>query len=271
MITNGGYKLYMPMYNKSEENLSLLYSSVDGMLIESVFYGYENEDNKPTPENVSQEMQEAAKEAQENDIPVFNIEYCSNKDVRKESSKKSKKLGTIWYNAIDTELTRIPVLSDSRSHDDDCREPGDVENFLAVLNPDYFKTKEKYLKALRDTDYDMLFIDLEFQGQPLTKKDVESLKTKKSGGKRLVCAYLSVGEAENYRSYWQKSWNDNPPPWICDVNENWEGNYKVMYWTKPWRDILFGNEDSYLDQIINAGFDGTYLDVIDVYEYFKEQ
>jgi cysteinyl-tRNA synthetase len=44
-----------------------------------------------------------------------------------------------------------------------------------------------------------------------------------------------------------------------------------MYWTKPWRDILFGTEEAYLDQILAAGFDGVYLDVIDAYEYFEEQ
>ena len=271
MVTNGGYKLYMPRYNKSEENRSLLISSMDGMMIESVFYGYDEEDNKETPEKISEEMQEAVRDILEEDLPVFNIEYCSNNKIRKESAKKSRQLGTIWYNAIDTELSRIPKLSESRSHDEDCRAMSDVENFIAVLNPDYYKTKEAYLKALRSTNYDMLFIDLEFKGEPLTRKDIDSLRKKKDGGKRLVCAYMSVGEAENYRSYWQASWNDNPPPWICEVNENWEGNYKVMYWTKPWRDILFGKDNSYLDQILAAGFDGVYLDVVDAYEYFEEQ
>lgn len=44
-----------------------------------------------------------------------------------------------------------------------------------------------------------------------------------------------------------------------------------MYWTKPWRDILFGQSDSYLDKVLAAGFDGVYLDVVDAYEYFEEQ
>ena len=43
-----------------------------------------------------------------------------------------------------------------------------------------------------------------------------------------------------------------------------------MYWTKSWRDILFGSKDSYLDKILNAGFDGVYLDVVDAYEYFED-
>lgn len=87
----------------------------------------------------------------------------------------------------------------------------------------------------------------------------------------MVCAYMSVGEAEDYRDYWQQSWNDKRPPWISEMNKEWEGNYKVMYWTKSWRDILFGSEDSYLDKILSAGFDGVYLDVVDAYEYYEDE
>ncbi|MBR0410710.1 MAG: endo alpha-1,4 polygalactosaminidase [Eubacterium sp.] len=271
MITNGGYKLYMPKYNTSEENLLRLTSTMDGMLVESLFYGWGSKDNRKTPDKVSAEMQEAVKDAQEADLPAFNIEYCSNKQTRKTAAQKSKKLDTVWFCAKDMELTQIPELPYARVHDEDCREPADAENFLALLNPDYYKTKSAYLKALRNTNYDIIFIDLEFGGKNLTKKDIDSLRNKKEGGKRMVCAYMSIGEAENYRDYWQESWNKNPPPWICEVNDEWAGNYKVMYWTKAWRDILFGKEDSYLDQIMAAGFDGVYLDVVDAYEYFEEQ
>lgn len=271
MFTNGGYKLYMPRYNKTEENLSRLVSSMDGMVIESIFFGYEEDDNRKTPEKISKEMQRAVKDAQSYGLPVFNIEYCSDKKKRKTSTRKSRKLGTVWYNAVDVELSRIPKLEKSRQNDDDCTDVDQVKNYLTVLNPDYYKTKSAYLNALRDTDYDLVFIDLEFHGKPLTKKDIDYIKEKKDGGERLVCSYMSVGEAENYRDYWEESWNDNPPPWICEANANWEGNYKVMYWTKPWRDILFGQSDSYLDKVLAAGFDGVYLDVVDAYEYFEEQ
>lgn len=33
---------------------------------------------------------------------------------------------------------------------------------------------------------------------------------------------------------------------------------------------IFGSEDSYLDKIIDQGFDGVYLDIIDAYEYYQE-
>ena len=32
-----------------------------------------------------------------------------------------------------------------------------------------------------------------------------TIKIKNNGGKRIVVAYLSIGEAENYRFYWNKN------------------------------------------------------------------
>jgi cysteinyl-tRNA synthetase len=271
MVTNGGYRLYMPKYNDTEENYSRLVSSMDGMMIESVFYGYEAQVNRKTPRKVSREMQQAIKAAQDRGLPTFNIEYCNERGKKEKAARKSSALQSVWYDAFDVELSKIPKLEKNRVNEDDCWNLEQVDNFLTVLNPDYYKSKQAYLMALQETDYDLIFVDLEFRGKPLTRKDVDSLRIKADGGRRMICAYMSVGEAENYRSYWEEGWNDNPPPWICDANTEWEGNYKVMYWTKPWRDILFGRKDSYLDKILAAGFDGVFLDVIDAYDYFEEE
>jgi len=82
---------------------------------------------------------------------------------------------------------------------------------------------------------------------------------------------MSIGEAENYRYYWQDQWKPGNPEWLDLLNPNWEGNFKVRYWNAEWQDVVFGNDDAYLDRIIAAGFDGVYLDIIDAYEYYAEQ
>ena len=46
---------------------------------------------------------------------------------------------------------------------------------------------------------------------------------------------------------------------------------KVRYWQKEWHDILLGSSGAYLDKILAAGFDGSFLDVIDAYEYFQNK
>ena len=272
MVTNGGYGLYLPDDNAvlTEDSRVTLTSSVDAVLVENVFYGWNNQMNRETPKKTSREMQRALNYARSQNLKAMNIEYCNKLGAKKKSGKKSRKAGSVWYNATDRELNELPPLARERENRKNTTELSQVKNFVALLNPDHYKTRAEYLKALRETDFDLIFIDLSFQGEPLTKKEVNSLKKKGNGGKRMVCAYMSVGEAEDYRDYWQTEWSKETPAWICEENEFWEGNYKVMYWMKPWRDILFGSENSYLDQILAAGFDGVYLDVVDAYEYFTE-
>ena len=81
---------------------------------------------------------------------------------------------------------------------------------------------------------------------------------------------MSIGEAEDYRYYWKSSWKKGNPDFIYDENPKWRGNYKVKYWDDEWKEIIFGTSDSYLDKILEKDFDGTYLDIIDAFEYFED-
>lgn len=101
--------------------------------------------------------------------------------------------------------------------------------------------------------------------------DVERMKRKPDGGRRIVVAYLSVGEAENYRPYWQASWNSNPPAWLSKPNENWPGAYLVRYWERDWQDINYSADGSILDLIVRAGFDGVFLDRVDAYTEWQTE
>lgn len=87
----------------------------------------------------------------------------------------------------------------------------------------------------------------------------------------LVIAYLSIGEAEDYRFYWEESRAGGKPAWLESENPDWPGNFKVRYWDPDWQRLVFGAPGSYLDRILAAGFDGAYLDIIDAYEHFADR
>jgi cysteinyl-tRNA synthetase, unknown class len=109
---------------------------------------------------------------------------------------------------------------------------------------------------------------------PFARSDVQMMQRRPDGKRRLLIAYLSIGEAEDYRWYWPKAWTENPqarPGWIGIENPRWRGNFPVRFWDPQWQSILFGGADGaggYLDRIIEAGFDGVYLDRVDVYQEF---
>ena len=129
--------------------------------------------------------------------------------------------------------------------------------------------------TLAAVPHDVLVIDYSRDGTDglaLTAEEVARLKVKPDGGRRIVLAYLSIGEAEVYRYYWQWYWflDEFAPAWRGGPNKEWQGNYDVRYWHEEWQDIIFRGAGSYLERIIRAGFDGVYLDKVDEYEQVKD-
>jgi len=77
----------------------------------------------------------------------------------------------------------------------------EAKNFLYLINPGRFSTREALFDAIRGTNYDLVLIDLFFDDTALTNDEINSLKVKQNGGARLVICYMSIGEAEDYRYY----------------------------------------------------------------------
>ena len=134
------------------------------------------------------------------------------------------------------------------------------------------------LKKAGNSKFDLIVMDYSRHGDDqsrYTRSEISALKNS-PGGKKLILAYMSIGEAEDYRWYWRSRWDKNKdgkpdkeaPAWLGKSNPDWIGNYKVKYWDKEWQKIIFGTPDSYLDKIIDAGFDGIYLDIIDAFYYW---
>lgn len=82
-----------------------------------------------------------------------------------------------------------------------------------------------------------------------------------------VLAYVSVGEAEAYRAYWQPSWRQAPPAWMAEENPAWNDNFKVEYWNSEWQAITILR----VEAMARTGYDGMYLDIVDAYQYFEER
>jgi cysteinyl-tRNA synthetase len=121
------------------------------------------------------------------------------------------------------------------------------------------------IKDLAATDLDMVVVDSSLGQGPVSFQQVAELKAKPDGSRRVVLAYLSVGEAESYRDYWRSEWRADPPPWLGPENKNWPGSFSVKFWEETWEDILYRGEGSFLNRILDARFDGVFLDRVDGY------
>jgi cysteinyl-tRNA synthetase len=105
---------------------------------------------------------------------------------------------------------------------------------------------------------DLVVIDYSNGDRPFTRAEVEQMRRKPDGSRRIVLSYMSIGEAEDYRWYW----SGRSSSWLGKENPKWKGNYGVRFWHEDWQKIVF----EYTDKILAAGFDGVYLDKVDEYE-----
>lgn len=245
-------------------------SAIDGVGREDLYYGYDS-DNVATDGEDSDYFMDFLDICEENGVEVLATDYCSDHSKMDDSYSKNKAKGYISFAAMDRELNEVPSYPANpyNENSDNITDLGKAKNFLYLLNPEKYSSKAAFISAVGNTNYDVIIMDIYFDDDLFTAAEITQLKTKKNGGTRLVISYMSIGEAEDYRYYWNTSWAPGSPEWIEAENPEWAGNYKVRYWEAAWQTIIFGNDDSYLKKILNAGCDGVYLDIIDAFEYFE--
>ncbi|MBN2401772.1 MAG: endo alpha-1,4 polygalactosaminidase [Spirochaetes bacterium] len=263
-------------YNSSADGeLARTYlSSIDAVGCEELFYGH-LKDGVRTSRNTTDYFLQYLNILKENGKAVLVIDYVTDRKQADESFSLNQKYGFVSFQG-ERLLKKIPewIYNKNSSEVTDILK---AKNFLYLLNPSLFKSPGLYIKSLGATEHDLLVIDAFFWGRMLTNKQVALLQKKPSGAKRPVIAYLSIGEAEDYRYYWNAEWKRSRPLFLERENPNWKGNYKVKYWMDEWKEIICGRQDgtgfekSYLKKIIDAGFDGVYLDVVDAAHYFEKK
>lgn len=149
-----------------------------------------------------------------------------------------------------------------------CRNACGVGLFANVRSWGY-QLQKVNVDAVANSPFDVMVIDYSKDGSDdhvFATDEIERMQVKPDGMRRLVLSYMSIGEAESYRYYWNPDWTTNKPAWLLDENPDWPENYSVAYWDPSWQSLFYGGGTSYIDRLIDAGFDGVYLDKCDVFE-----
>jgi cysteinyl-tRNA synthetase len=242
------------------------FAAIDGTGREDLFYGY-LADNEETPTGTTDIFVNYLELALNEGKTVMVTDYCSSKGKINNAYYNSDAKDYIPFVADHRALDNVPVYPEQpyNVNDLDITSLSLAKNFLYLINPGAFESKQEFLNALKATNFDVVLIDLYYNNDALSAADITSLKTKANGGSRLVICYMSIGEAESYRPYWFRL----PNHLIVSENPEWPGNYAVKYWEADWKELIYEDENSYTDKILTAGFDGVYLDIIEAYETFE--
>jgi len=260
IITQNGSEIY---FKNDKLDLEFL-SYVNGASQESLFYGEEGELGKKTSKQEKDSLLKNLTQIKDYGKIVFVVNYSKNRANRKNIEKENRKYDFIGEEipSFAADTLNIPINGFNRK---EISLLSEAENFLYLLNPHKFKDITEYFKVLSNTNYDVLIIEPSLNGIFFTKEQIEKLKYKSTGEKRIVIAYFSIGEAENYRSYWKDKWNRKLPFWIETENKNWKGNFIVKYWSDEWKKIV----KEYQKKLDYIDVDGYYLDTIDTFYYFE--
>lgn len=137
----------------------------------------------------------------------------------------------------------------------------------------YFHIGTTSFERIQKSTADLVVMDYSKgdDGDPFTNEEIEQLRKRADGRRRLLVSYFSIGEAESYRFYWKKDWEQGDPGWLMEENCAWPRNFKIQFWHDGWKDAIYRGKRSYLKRIVDAGFDGVYLDRIDIYHNFEKE
>lgn len=135
---------------------------------------------------------------------------------------------------------------------------------------------------LARSPYDLLVVEPTFTTTGNQHFDAAAMVAKLKAGKpgRLVVAYVDIGEAENFRTYWPKLFasaqpgqakpgktqpqNAAPRFLLGPDPDGWKSDLSIAFWDPRWQAVWLGDR-GLLRRIMDAGFDGVYMDWVEAY------
>jgi endo-alpha-1,4-polygalactosaminidase (GH114 family) len=247
--------------------------SIDGVIVPGINFHPPNERGDiKTEEKVQTEMLRLIDIGQKRGLRIWSIDYAKDAAMAQDSIRFAIKKSYVPFPSRDPDerFARIPPGRPLNENPRAITGLNHVRNFLMLTDTSAWDTQEEFALAVANTNYDAVVIDVFHRGRtPMTTRTIESLKYKKLGARRLVLAYMNIGEAESYRYYWKPGWREGAPAFITAPTNGNPDKYTVQYWDPAWRDVILGNTNSYLYGIIKQGFDGVVLDGVEAFRVFE--
>lgn len=264
IIPQNGVELAFTNLDYNEGVNAEYMAAIDGFGVEELFYNgtYALDDERLKMLRMVQPTKKVMVSEYVNSVAYVNDAFLRNYNE-----------GFICFTRQENNYDYVSI-PDSVPHvnDDDITHLSEAQNHLYLISNSNFTTKQQMIAAIAATNYDVVLMDLFFEDETFTATEINQLKTKANGGQRLVISYISVGSAERYRYYWQKGWGLHHPLWLKRKYDGYKDEFWVKFWKDDWKNIIYGNDDSYMKKILDAGFDGAYLDNVEAYYflYYKD-
>ncbi len=203
-------------------------------------------------------------------LGLISIDQCSDSDDLEAARINAMIEKRIFYGF--TDINKAFNNTDDHANLNDSSKNiyniSDAQNILILTDDSKYKNKNNFVKELLNTNYDIIIIKPLFHNtERFTPSDIQKMRFKKNGSKRLLLAALNVSEASPHEYYWQKDWKLGHPSWLKRLSFSTEDSIITQYWHDDWKKII----SRHFKDIINERFDGVFLTGIENHEYFERQ
>ena len=250
--------------------------AIDGVIVRGLNYRppLPGKTETKTEDKVKNELLRLADLAKRRGLKIWVTDYAPDAKTASESFSLNKAKGFVPM-AVSNALfsfDSLPRFPSRPINENPKNVTGlkSVRNFAILTDSAGYDSQEDFVLAMSGTNFDAIVVDVFHRGRtPLSKRSVQGLKFKKLGAKRLVLAYVNVGEAESYRYYWKPDWREGSPRFISAPTLGNPDKYNVRYWDPAWQDLVTNTPNSYIYGAFTQGFDGIVLDGVDSFHFHE--
>lgn len=197
--------------------------------------------------------------AKEFGLNIFSIEHCFSENEKKFALEENLKLNIPAHVDLDSDKKYDTIGNIENIYQENIENIdtlNKVKNILILTNTRNFSDKDLFIEKMGKTNYDMIVIDPFFHFKnPFSSDDIQSLKSKRIGSRRLVFAHLNIAIAEDMRPYFEPTWKLGKPKWLRFQSKENPAGIIVDYWNKEWKKIV----GIYFRSVMDLGFDGIVL------------
>lgn len=203
-------------------------------------------------------------------LGLISIENCPNEQMLDQAIMRSLLDNKIIYGFSNLksafkDLNSQPLINDSASN---IYQVSQAKNITFLLNDKNYNSKEEILNEIASSNYDIVIINPIFQhSQPFSIEDINRIKLKKNGARRLIIAEINVSEASTTDYFWNPRWKLNNPSWLVRKSFVSQNSYITRYWDEEWKKII----SRYFKDIVRSGYDGAFFTGIENHQYFEHE
>ncbi len=245
----------IPEQYQEDNNISKnFYKLVDGVVYNNLYC---------SPVKINPAMKDSP-------IRVISISHCPSLATFDAAVRLATKENVLFYGFLKSGqafryISNQPIINENA---DNIFKVSEARNISFLVDDSRYQSKLEMINDIQNSNYDIVVINPLFHIQtPFSAKEVESLRYKKNGARRLIIAMQNVAEAFQSHYYWHPEWTKQRPDWMVRFSFNSENAYITRYWTSEWQKII----SDYTKSILNSHYDGIFFTGIENHRYFETQ